>query len=127
MAHRMLGGLFRSNRSGRHETLDYGIIVGQLTLTLKAFGVDLPLRSAFLMIMLTVIGLAVPTPGGAGGFHAMTQLGLTAFFGVDHNLATGIAIAYHAVCFYPITLIGLICIPLFGLSLSPEKLTETKR
>ncbi len=102
------------------------IIVGQLTLTLKAFGVDLPLRSAFLMIMLTVIGLAVPTPGGAGGFHAMTQLGLTAFFGVDHNLATGIAIAYHAVCFYPITLIGLICIPLFGLSLSPEKLTETK-
>ncbi|RLE29153.1 MAG: hypothetical protein DRJ61_15120 [Acidobacteria bacterium] len=101
------------------------VIVLQLILTLKAFNLDLPIRSAFLLIMMTVIGLQVPTPGGAGGFHAMVQIGLTTFFGVDHNLATGIAIAYHAVCFYPIALIGLVCIPLFGLSLSPEKLAES--
>ncbi|MEN8165335.1 MAG: lysylphosphatidylglycerol synthase transmembrane domain-containing protein [Acidobacteriota bacterium] len=103
----------------------WAVIVLQLILTLQAFGLDLPLRSAFLLIMMTVIGLLVPTPGGAGGFHAMVQIGLTAFFGVDHNLATGVAIVYHAVCFYPIALIGLVCIPLFGLSLSPEKLAES--
>jgi len=103
----------------------WAVIVLQLILTLQALGLDLPLRSAFLLIMMTVIGLLVPTPGGAGGFHAMVQIGLTTFFGVDHNLATGIAIVYHAVCFYPIALIGLVCIPLFGLSLSPEKLAES--
>ncbi len=105
----------------------WAIIVLQLILTLRAFDLELPLRSAFLLIMMTVIGLLVPTPGGAGGFHAMVQIGLTTFFGVDHNLATGVAIAYHAVCFYPITLIGLICIPLFGLSLSPSRLTESSQ
>lgn len=102
----------------------WAVIVLQLILTLQALGLGLPLRSAFPLIMMTVIGLLVPTPGGAGGFHAMVQIGLTMFFGVDHNLATGVAIVYHAVCFYPITLIGLVCIPLFGLSLSPEKPAE---
>lgn len=102
----------------------WAVIVLQLILTLQALGLSLPLRSAFLLIMMTVIGLLVPTPGGAGGFHAMVQIGLTMFFGVDHNLATGVAIVYHAVCFYPIALIGLICIPVFGLSLSPQKLAE---
>lgn len=103
------------------------VIVLQLILTLQAFGLDLPLRSTFLLIMMTVIGLLVPTPGGAGGFHAMVQIGLTTFFGIDHNLATGIAIAYHAVCFYPIALIGLVCIPVFGLSLSSDRLTESSQ
>ena len=103
----------------------WAVIVLQLILTLQAFGLGLPIRSAFLLIMMTVIGLLVPTPGGAGGFHAMVQIGLTTFFGVDYNLATGFAIAYHAVCFYPIALIGLICIPVFGLSLSPARLTES--
>ncbi len=102
----------------------WAVIVLQLILTLEAFNLELPIRSAFLLIMMTVIGLLVPTPGGAGGFHAMVQIGLTTFFGVDHNLAAGIAIAYHAVCFYPIALIGLICIPVFGLSLSPDRLEE---
>lgn len=102
----------------------WGIIVVQLMLTLQAFDLELPIRSAFLLITMTVIGLLLPTPGGAGGFHYMVQIGLTTFFGVDVNLATGIAIAYHAVCFYPIALIGIVCIPLFGMSLTPQKAPE---
>lgn len=100
------------------------IIFFQAYFTFLAFGVHIPLRGIYLLVTLTVIGLAVPTPGGAGGFHAVLKGGLTGFFGIQTNLAAGIAIAYHAVCFYPITLIGLICIPLFGLSLktpSPEE------
>lgn len=93
------------------------VIFMQVHTTLAAFSINLPFRAAFLLVILTVIGMAVPTPGGVGGFHAMLQLGLTGFFGVDYNLATGIAIAYHALCFFPITIIGLICIPAFGLSL----------
>ncbi len=38
---------------------------------------------------MAVIGLAVPTPGGVGGFHKATQIGLmTLFFGIDLNEAT---------------------------------------
>lgn len=93
------------------------VICLQLHVTLTAFDVHLPYRATFLLLTLTVIGMAVPTPGGVGGFHAMLQLGLTGFFAVDYNLATGFAIAHHALCFFPITLVGLVCIPVFGLSM----------
>lgn len=94
------------------------VIFWQVQLSLLAFDVHLPLRASFLLVALSVIGLAIPTPGGVGGFHKATQVGLTVFFGVELNRATAIAIAHHAVCFLPITIIGLLCLPLLGMSLS---------
>jgi len=93
------------------------VICWQVRLTLLAFDVDLPLRAAYLIVTMAVIGLAVPTPGGVGGFHKATQVGMTMFFGIGLNEATGIAIAYHAICFVPITIIGLLCLPLLGVKL----------
>jgi uncharacterized protein (TIRG00374 family) len=93
------------------------VIYWQVQLALMAFDIHLPLRASFLLVALAVIGLAIPTPGGVGGFHKATQIGLTVFFGVELNLATGVAIAYHAVSFLPITVIGLLCLPLLGMSL----------
>jgi len=93
------------------------VICWQVRLTLLAFDVDLPLRAAYLIVTMAVIGLAVPTPGGVGGFHKATQVGMTMFFGIGLNEATGIAIAYHAICFIPITIIGLLCLPLLGVKL----------
>jgi len=94
------------------------IIFWQVKVTLMAFSLDLPLRASFLLVTLAVIGLAIPTPGGVGGFHKATQVGLTTFFGVELNLATAIAIIYHAICFVPITIIGLFCLPLLGMKFS---------
>ncbi len=93
------------------------VIFFQVKATLLAFGVDLPMPAAYLMVTLSVIGLAIPTPGGVGGFHKAFQFGLTAFFGLELNRATGIAIAYHATCFLPITVVGLACLPVLGLTL----------
>ena len=93
------------------------VICWQVRFTLLAFDVDLPLRAAFLIVTMAVIGLAVPTPGGVGGFHKATQVAMTLFFGIGLNEATGIAIAYHAICFVPITIIGLLCLPLLGVNL----------
>ena len=93
------------------------VICWQVRFTLLAFDVDLPLRTAYLIVTMAVIGLAVPTPGGVGGFHKATQVGMTLFFGIGLNQATGIAIAYHAICFVPITIIGLLCLPLLGTNL----------
>lgn len=95
----------------------WGVIYWQLQVSLLALGVALPLRATFLLVALSVIGLAIPTPAGVGGFHAALQFGLTTFFAVDLATATGVAIVHHAVCFLPITLIGLACIPLLGFSL----------
>jgi uncharacterized protein (TIRG00374 family) len=90
------------------------VVFWQIQMVLFAFDIHLPLRASFLIVTLTVIGLAVPTPGGVGGFHKASQIGLTMFFGIELNRATAIAIAYHAICFVPITIIGLLCLPLLG-------------
>lgn len=90
------------------------VIFWQIQMVLFAFDIFLPLRASFLIVTLTVIGLAVPTPGGVGGFHKASQIGLTMFFGIELNRATAIAVAYHAICFVPITIIGLLCLPLLG-------------
>jgi len=100
------------------------VICWQVRFTLLAFDVDLPLRAAYLIVTMAVIGLAVPTPGGVGGFHKATQVGMTLFFGIGLNEATGIAIAYHAICFVPITIIGLLCLPLLGINLREVKTTS---
>ncbi len=92
-------------------------IYWQVKVTLAAFGLDLPLRVSYFLVTMAVIGLLIPTPGGVGGFHKATQVGLTAFFGVELNLATAVAIVYHASCFVPITLIGLACLPVLGVRL----------
>lgn len=93
------------------------VIYWQVRVTLLAFEIDLPLRAAYLLVTLSVIGMAIPTPGGIGGMHKAIQLGLTAFFAVELNSATAVAIVYHAICFLPITVIGLLCLPLVGLRL----------
>jgi uncharacterized membrane protein YbhN (UPF0104 family) len=49
--------------------------------------------------------------------HKAIQLGLTAFFAVELNTATAATIVYHAICFLPITSIGLLCLPLVGVRL----------
>lgn len=93
------------------------IIYWQVRFCLLAFGIDLPLRTAYLLVTLSVMGLAIPTPGGIGAMHKAIQFGLTAFFAVGLNEATAIALVYHAICFVPITIIGLLCLPLVGLRL----------
>ncbi len=99
------------------SVLLWWLIYWQVKAVLLAFGLALPLAVGYLIVTLGVIGLAIPTPGGVGGFHKGVQLGLTLFFGVGLDRATGIAIAYHATCFLPITVIGLFCLPVLGISL----------
>lgn len=93
-------------------------IYWQLKVSLWAFDVDVPLRVTFLLVTLTVIGLAVPTPGGVGGFHKMLQIGLAGFVGVELTPAAGIAVAYHVICFVPIALVGLACMPALSLAVT---------
>jgi len=72
----------------------------------KAFGLLVPFTGAFLMIALLVIGGAVPTPGGIGGFHEAFRVGATTFFGAGNEAAVGAAIVLHAFSIIPVLALG---------------------
>ncbi|MGE5415114.1 MAG: lysylphosphatidylglycerol synthase transmembrane domain-containing protein [Syntrophomonadaceae bacterium] len=78
----------------------------QIYCVMRAFDVRLPVSAAWVVTSAAVLGLAVPTPGGVGGYHAAVQFALTDFFGVPLATATGVALLAHAVSFGPISLIG---------------------
>jgi uncharacterized protein (TIRG00374 family) len=82
----------------------------------KALSVDLPWSASFLLQAMLVIGVAVPTPGGVGSFHAMYQFGATTFFGADPQAAVAAAIVLHAMSFVPISIAGLLIMANEGLS-----------
>jgi uncharacterized protein (TIRG00374 family) len=82
------------------------VINVQIYCTMRAFGLALPLSAAYVVTTAAVLGLAVPTPGGVGGYHAAVQFALTDIFHVPVATATGVALLAHAVSFVPISLIG---------------------
>ncbi len=82
-----------------------------------AFGVGMPFTGAWLMLAPLVVGVAVPTPGGVGGFHEAYRIGATAFFGADNNTAVGAAIVLHAISMLPVALVALIFIVQDGLKI----------
>jgi uncharacterized protein (TIRG00374 family) len=96
----------------------WAVIYWQLRFTLLAFGLDLPLRACFFIVAFSVIGLAIPTPGAVGGFHKTVELATGLFVAAGSSqVIKSFAIAHHAVCFVPITILGLLSLPLLGLSI----------
>lgn len=81
------------------------------------FGIVMPFTGAWLMLAPLVVGVAVPTPGGVGGFHEAYRLGATAFFGADNDTAVGAAIVLHAISVGPVTIAGLLFMVQDGLKL----------
>jgi uncharacterized protein (TIRG00374 family) len=82
------------------------VINVQIYCVMRAFGLELPLTAAYVVTTAAVLGLAVPTPGGVGGYHAAVQFALTDVFQVPVATATGVALLAHAVSFVPISIIG---------------------
>lgn len=83
----------------------------------RAFDIPMPFTGSWLMLAPLVVGVAVPTPGGVGGFHEAFRLGATAFFAADNDIAVAAAIVLHAVSFVPVVLVGLVFIVQDGLRL----------
>jgi uncharacterized protein (TIRG00374 family) len=87
-------------------------------LTTLAFDLTMPVIGSFLVMGYLTIGVSLPTPGGAGGFHYFYQLALTNLFGADATIAGAAAIVLHAVSFIPVTVMGLVFMWQDGLTLS---------
>jgi hypothetical protein len=82
-----------------------------------AFRIDLPFHATFLLIAFLVVGVAIPTPGMVGGFHAFYLIALSEVYGVDRATAAAAGIAAHALTNLPILVFGLALLGREGLSL----------
>jgi len=83
-----------------------------------AFGFAVPFTGSFVVIALLVLGVAVPTPGAIGGFHAAFRYSATAFFGAPDAAAVGAAIVLHLVSIGPSLLLGLMFAAQEGLNVT---------
>jgi uncharacterized membrane protein YbhN (UPF0104 family) len=87
-------------------------LVAWLTITLGtwigicAAGARVGFADVLVMLPLLALGVAIPTPGGVGGYHAAMQIGLTSLFGVDPTIAAGVGILMHLAIVLPILLVG---------------------
>jgi uncharacterized protein (TIRG00374 family) len=82
-----------------------------------AFGIELPFHATFLLIAFLVVGVAIPTPGMVGGFHAFYLLTLADVYGVPRATAAAAGVAAHALSNLPILVAGLVLLGREGLSL----------
>ncbi len=94
----------------------------QLWFLVKAYLSDFPLAGALLLMVMTVVGVAIPTPGGVGSFQFFMNLALIHFFSPflspddPNSQAAGISNGCYMVSMIPLLLLGFILLHREGLS-----------
>jgi len=100
-------------------------IAAGIWLTSLAFHITFAYMGSFLVMTLLVVGVAMPTPGAVGGFHAAYQIGVQTFFGAPDDRAIGAAIVLHAISFLPVTALGIVFMAREGLTLARARTLAT--
>ncbi len=77
-------------------------------LGVRASGADVSLAAMMVMLPLLAFGVAVPTPGGAGGYHAAMAFGLQMLYGVPADVAVAAGILMHLAVVLPVIVLGLV-------------------
>ena len=109
------------------------IIACQLWFMTLAYLNGFPFLGAIFLMAITVVGVAIPTPGGVGGFQFFMNLGLVNFFTRylsqqdPNSQAAGISNGCYFVSMIPVILVGLVFMNREGLSFRKiSQLTETE-
>jgi len=92
------------------------VIAAETWAVSRAIGIAVPFTGTFLLQLFLVVGVAVPTPGGIGSYHAAYLFGVTQFFGAPEDQARAAAIVVHAIAFIPVLVLGLVFMAQDGLS-----------
>jgi hypothetical protein len=82
-----------------------------------AFGLDLPFRATFLLVAFLTVGVAIPTPGMVGGFHAFYLIALHEAFGVPNDTAVAVGLTAHVLSTLPVIVLGLAFLGREGITL----------
>jgi len=76
-----------------------------------AFGFQLPVVAAFVLMIILIIGIAIPTaPGFIGNWHYFCVIGLS-LFGIPKTEALTFALFYHFLSIGIVIILGLIFLP----------------
>ena len=96
----------------------FGVVALGLTVSLWSFGIETPWYAGMVMLVITAIGIMVPAaPGYIGTMNIACKVGLR-LFGVGPELSVPFSWFYWAGQWLPVTLVGLYCLRLEGLSLA---------
>lgn len=76
----------------------------------------LPYDASFFVTGVTTVGLAIPTPGGIGGFHKACQLVLTRFYRFSVESSVAVAVLFHVIGTLPVLVLGLFLFAKEGVS-----------
>ncbi len=80
----------------------------QTYLAMLAFAMPVPAGAAVMVVVVTALGMVVPSsPGYVGVFHALTVVAL-AIYGVEASFALSFAVVLHLVTFVPLMAFGLL-------------------
>jgi glycosyltransferase 2 family protein len=83
-----------------------------------AFSFSLPIVAAFVLMIIIMVGIAIPTaPGFIGNWHYFCILGL-ALFGIPKSDAFAFAVIYHFLSIGIVVFLGLIFLPFNKFSLA---------
>lgn len=107
------------NRSTAVKTLALSLMIwlticAQLWCLIRAYIDAFPIAGIFLILAVTVVGVAIPTPGGVGGYQYLMSIALIQFFHPflsefnAESQAAGISNGTYIVSMVPVILIGLI-------------------
>jgi uncharacterized protein (TIRG00374 family) len=104
--------------------LCYGLVIQLCLLAFDFFSIyHLPWLVSLIVLVITTIGIVVPSsPGYVGTYHYLCQISL-AMFGVPASPALSFATAIHAINFVPVLIAGLIFAYYEGVQIS--KISES--
>lgn len=105
------------------------VLCAQIFCGVRAFGIDLPYVASFVVIPFLALGIAMPLPGGVGGYHAAGRFALVDVLGVAETTAVASILVLHLVSVLPAIALGGWVILRSGLSLGDllrgEKSSDT--
>ncbi|MEO6260094.1 MAG: lysylphosphatidylglycerol synthase transmembrane domain-containing protein [Thermoanaerobaculia bacterium] len=82
-------------------------LTAQFWAVMKAVNHVLPFDSTYFLSAVTTVGIAIPTPGGVGGFHKISQWLLTTYYGFDIDPSVAITLLFHLVGTLPVVIAGV--------------------
>ncbi len=88
---------------------------------LLSFGFTLPVMASFVLMIILIVGIAIPAaPGFIGNWHFACVLALS-LFGLDKAAALSFAVVYHFLSMVIVVVLGVVFLPFNKFSISDMK------
>lgn len=99
-----------------HSLLVWITIAVGTWLGVRACRADVSLWDVFVLLPPLALGVALPTPGGAGGYHLVMKVALVGLYGVPEAVAVSAGILFHLMIIVPVIALGTVFLFLEGIS-----------